>query len=58
MCISSIRQIPSDRLTYIFRSQILKESLIADSSKIVEFIQESVFMHRKPCAGIESEFNV
>ena len=30
----------------------------ANEIKIVEFIQESVFMHRKPCAAIESEFDV
>ena len=60
ICISSVRQIPSDRLTYIFRSQILKEQFIADSNKIeiVEFTQESVFMGRKPCGELESEFGV
>ena len=60
ICISSVRQIPSDRLTYIFRSQILKVQFIADSNKIeiVEFTQESVFMGRKPCAELESEFDV
>ena len=26
--------------------------------KIVEFTQESLFMRRKPCAAIESEFDV
>ena len=30
----------------------------ANKIKIVEFTQESVFMHRKPCAETESEFDV
>ena len=66
MCISTVRQVPSDRLTYIFRTQILKEPfqcfLIlvfnANKIKIAEFTQESMFMQRKPCAEIESEFDV
>ena len=65
MCISSIRQIPSDRLASILHSQILKKnhsSLIlefnANEITIVEFIQESVFVNLKPFAEIESEFDV
>ena len=64
MHISSVQQIPSDRLTYIFRLQILKEpfKLIlvfkGNKIKIVEFTQEYVFMRRKPCAERENEFDV
>ena len=58
MFISSVRQIPPDRLTYIFRSQILEKPFIADlvfnvnKIKIVEFTQESIFARRKPCSEI------
>ena len=57
MRISSVQQIPSDRLTYIFRLQILKELFKANKIKILEFIQEYVFMQRKPCVEIENEFS-
>ena len=60
MCISFVRQIPSDKLTSIFDFQILKKVFIADvvfntnKIRIAEFIQETVFVPRKPCAEIES----
>ena len=57
--------LPSDRLTSILHSQILKKTysqLIlefnANEITIVEFIQESVFVRLKPFAEIESEFDV
>ena len=65
MCISSIRQIPSNKLAGILHSSILKKNhswLIlefnANEIIIVEFIQESVFVRLKPFAEIESEFDV
>ena len=65
MCISSIRQIPSDRITSIFafpNSEKNHPQLIlefnANEIKTTEFIQESVFVHLKPFAEIVSEFDV
>ena len=65
ICIYSVRQIPSDKLTNIFHSQILKKPFIADilafnsnKIKIVDFTQEFVFVRKNLVLGIENEFNV
>ena len=62
--LSSDRLHPTDLLILYFVRKFWKSHswLIlvfnANKIKIVEFTQESVFMRRKPCAEIESEFDV
>ena len=65
----SCASLPSDRFhptelrTYFvrkFRKSHSELILVFNDNKIkiVEFTQESVFIRRKPCAEIESEFDV
>ena len=66
MCISSVRQIPSDKLTYIVRSQILKKPFIRwfilswINSGICARTQKNLFWDRKWiwCLILKSIFSI